>query len=148
MSSFLTQEHIDQFRREGYCCIENILSEEEIINTRNSFHEELLKYDINHENIINGVDKPPEEVRKKSNISNMFYTKFKLDLQINEKMYNTWLSLMNNVIDEFPLGHFDDIIPFSFWVVFRHPLTSPIFSFYFLHNTMTLIFYCLNISFI
>ena len=121
MNSLLKQEHINQFLEDGYCCIENVLSEEEINNARNAFHEELLKYDINHNNILNGIDKPPVDIRKKSNVSNMFYAKFKFDLQINERMYSTWKTLMNTVTKEYPLGYHDDVIPYFDRVCYRLP---------------------------
>jgi len=121
MSSLLTQEHIDQFLDDGYCCVENVLNVEEVDNTRNEFHKELLKYDINHHNILNGIDESPADIRKKSKVSNMFYAKFKFDLQINENMYNTWKTLMNNVIKEYPIGHHDDVIPYFDRVCYRLP---------------------------
>jgi len=63
--SLLTKEHIDFFLENGYVCIENVLNDEEIQNSRNSLHEELLKYNVNHENIINGIDDPNNTVRIK-----------------------------------------------------------------------------------
>jgi hypothetical protein len=70
MNSLLTQEHIDHFNEFGYAIIENVLTDEEITMSRNNLHSTLLNYGINHDNIINHIDEPPNEVRIKSNISN------------------------------------------------------------------------------
>ena len=121
MASLLTQEHIDQFLTDGYCCVENVLNDIDIATARNYFHEELKKYGTNHENILNGIDVPSDQVRKKSNSSNIFYAKFKLDLHINETMYNIWKTLFSKVTNEFPLGHHDDIIPYIDRVCYRLP---------------------------
>ena len=119
--SLLTKEHIDFFLENGYVCIENVLNDEEIQNSRNSLHEELLKYNVNHENIINGIDDPNNTVRIKSEISNIFYAHFKLNLHVNEIMYETWKELINNVINEYPLGHHDDIMPYIDRICWRLP---------------------------
>lgn len=119
--SLLTTEHIKQFQEEGFCVIEDVLNPEQVLQARTDFHNELLKYDVNVENILNGVDEPDNLVRKKSKFNDMFYAKFKMDLQINEQMYLTWKELYDNVDVGTPLGPYTDIIPYVDRVCCRLP---------------------------
>lgn len=117
----LSQQHIEQFKEEGYTIIENVLTPEQIINARTELHNSLAKIGINHDQIINFIDKPQEDARIKSDVSNIFYAKFKLDIQINEPMYLIWKELIKNVINEFPLGPHTDVIPYIDRICYRLP---------------------------
>lgn len=118
----LTEQHIEQFKSDGYTIIENILSQEKIIQARSDLHNVLKnKCGIDHDMIINFINPPPENARIKSNVSNIFYSKFKLDIQINEQMYLIWKELMEKTIDEFPLGPHNDVIPYIDRICWRLP---------------------------
>jgi len=121
MSEF-TSELQHKFRVDGYVVIENILSPDEITLARNNLHNELLNYGVNHENILNGIDEPPDSVRKKSDISNMHYCKWKLDLQLNQDIYNIY-EQANSVIEEtyYPLGKSSFMLPFIDRICYRLP---------------------------
>lgn len=117
----LTQEHIDFFKLNGYVIIENILSPIEIETARNDLHESLKNIGINHDNIINGLEEVPTDCRIKSEISNIFYAKWKIDLQINEQMYLIWKELINQTITELPFGPHNDILPYIDRICWRLP---------------------------
>jgi len=117
----LTQEHIDQFVNDGYCCVEDVLDSEEIETARNALHYELTKYGVNHDNILNGIDKPLDQCRIKSDVSNIFYAYFKFNMQVNKQMYDIWKALFDAVITEYPLGHHDDVFPFIDRICWRLP---------------------------
>ena len=44
-------------------------------------------------------------------MANIFYSKFKLDIQINESMYLILKELIEKTIDKFSLGSYDDEFP-------------------------------------
>jgi len=68
----LTNQHIKQFKLNGYTIIENILSPEQINKNRIDLHNVLKnKYGIDHDAIINFIDPAPENTRIKSNVSNI-----------------------------------------------------------------------------
>lgn len=117
----LTQFHIDQFITDGYTIIENILTLDQITLARRELHNSLNKLGINHDQIINFVDKPPEDTRIKSSVSNIFYAKFKLDIQINESMYLIWKELIEKTIVDFPLGKHNDVLPYIDRICWRLP---------------------------
>jgi ectoine hydroxylase-related dioxygenase (phytanoyl-CoA dioxygenase family) len=118
----LTNEHIEQFKLDGYTIIEDILSQEQVDLTRINLHDLLKnKCGIDHDNIINFIDSPPENSRIKSNVANIFYSKFKLDIQINESMYLIWKELIEKTINEYPLGPHDDVIPYIDRICYRLP---------------------------
>jgi ectoine hydroxylase-related dioxygenase (phytanoyl-CoA dioxygenase family) len=117
----LTDTHINQFREQGYTVIENVLTPEQVFSARAELHTSLAKIGIDHDRIINWVDSPPDNARIKSDVSNLFYSKFKLDIQINESMYLIWKELMSKVVDEFPLGQHTDVIPYIDRVCYRLP---------------------------
>ena len=118
----LTEKHIEQFKLDGYTVIENILSPEQVNQARIELHNVLKnKCGIDHDNIINFIDPPPENSRIKSNVSNIFYSKFKLDIQINEQMYLIWKELIEKTIYEYPLGSHDDVIPYIDRICWRLP---------------------------
>lgn len=116
----MNEEELETFKRDGYIVIENILSSSEIDNARNELHNSLKRYNINHDEIINFIKPPPSETRLKSDTSNIFYSKFKMDIHINENMYNIWKSAMST-IDQFPLGHHDDVLPYIDRICWRLP---------------------------
>jgi hypothetical protein len=118
----LNDKHIDQFKEQGYTIIENILTPEQVILTRTELHNVLKnKCGIDHDQIINFIDPPPDNSRIKSNVANIFYSKFKLDIQINESMYLIWKELIEKTIDEFPLGSHSDVIPYIDRICYRLP---------------------------
>lgn len=120
----LSKEQIEEFKLNGYIVIENILSEEQVKQARNDLHNVLKnKYGIDHDLIINFINPPPENTRIKSDISNIFYSKFKIDIQINERMYLIWKELIEKTIDEYPLGTHNDVIPYIDRICYRLPDT-------------------------
>lgn len=117
--SRLSAENIEHFRKEGYVVIEDWVKNVDEI--RKKYHKELVKYDINHEEIINGLVEPPSGIRVRQKSAYIFYAKFKMDLHINNIMYETWKHLINECIDEFPFGPHDDVIPYIDRTCYRLP---------------------------
>lgn len=116
----MNEEELEIFKRDGYIVIENILSPNEIKYAREELHNSIKLYNVNHDKIINFIEQPPNETRIKSDIANIFYSKFKMDIHINENMYNIWKSAMST-INEFPLGYHDDILPYIDRICWRLP---------------------------
>jgi len=116
----MNEEQIIFFKTNGYIVIENYLSIEETIEARNNLHKILKKYNIDHEKILNFENPPPNDVRIKSEVSNIFYSKFKMDIHICEKAYNIWKNAMT-CIDELPFGKYTDILPYIDRICWRLP---------------------------
>jgi len=124
----MNQEQIHFFKNYGYVVIENVFSEEEIKNIRSSFHKQLLDYDVDHEKIINLEIPPPQEIRKKSEVSNIFYSDWKLNTVLDDRIYNLSLSLMQETFMssvtpgfEHPLKQATTILPYIDRVCYRLP---------------------------
>jgi len=116
----MNESDVEHFKNFGYVIIENYLSPEEVQNARFKLHETLKKYNIDHDKIINFENAPPNDVRIKSDVSNIFYSKFKMDIHVCEKAYNIWKTAMS-CIDETPFGSFSDIMPYIDRICWRLP---------------------------
>jgi ectoine hydroxylase-related dioxygenase (phytanoyl-CoA dioxygenase family) len=115
--SYLTEELLEEFDKNGYIVIENVLNNEQIENARNELHDYLIKYkNISHENILSGIDTINCSVRKKGAVSELFYSKFKMDIQLDEKIYMTFKEL-HKFIDSKCL----DVVPYFDRVCWRLP---------------------------
>lgn len=119
-SYYMNSEQIEKFKEDGYIVIENILNQEQINIARTELHNSLKLHNIDHDNIINFIDPAPNETRIKSDVANIFYSKFKIDLQINKNMYNIWKSALDT-INEKPFGPFDNIFPYIDRICWRLP---------------------------
>lgn len=112
----LTQEQIDTFKKEGVLVVFDILSSDEIQYARNNLHNQLKKYDIDHDRILKA---DPEMLNKlqgpriKSCTSNMFYPKWKLDIALHPKVWDVTRTLWketfakNLVGFDHPFGRFN-----------------------------------------
>lgn len=124
--SLLTEEYIEEYNKNGVIVIENIFTNNEILNTRIEFHKQLEKMDINHNNILLGIDKPPSEYRIKGKPSRIFYADWKLKLHLDHKIYSTMKDLLINQYNTNnkqinPFGYFNDILPYIDRVCYRLP---------------------------
>jgi hypothetical protein len=124
----LDPEHLFEFIETGVTVIEGVLNPDEIEEKRKSFHHQLKKYDVDYEGILSGKCLPSDGVRMKSCTSNMYYEKWKIDAQINGKIYGIWRDLVVKTFgrkikyfDDHPFGYFDDVIPYIDKVCFRLP---------------------------
>ena len=54
--TIITQEHIDQFRNDGYCVVQ-ILTAEQVEEARRDLHRYLRRYGINHKQLAAGDDR-------------------------------------------------------------------------------------------
>ena len=48
----LSNEHIDEYMRNGVVVIENILTSDEVEQARHNFHQQLLSLSIDHDKIL------------------------------------------------------------------------------------------------
>lgn len=95
MASLLTHEHVEDFCQNGYVVIEDVLSEEEVQKARNAFHADLKMLGIDHEQILRGQTKPPQECAIKSPVADLFYMRWKLlDIHLNPKIVCTMHDLL------------------------------------------------------
>ena len=124
----MNSEQISYFKENGYVVIENVFTDEEIEKLRDDFHLDLLKLGINHDKIINLEIPPPVEVRKKSEVSNIFYAEWKLRAHLDERVYKLSESLMKETFMSgktpgfaHPLGTADKILPYIDRVCYRLP---------------------------
>jgi len=116
MSSYLTPELLNDFIENGYVVIPNVLSDVEIENARNGLHSYINKYKgVSHEDILAG-NVEINNVRKKGLTSDLFYSKFKMDIHLEQKMYQTFKEICY-VIDK----NCNDVLPYIDRVCYRLP---------------------------
>ena len=116
----MDNNQLDFFKTNGYVVIENFLSPDQVNLTRSQLHETLKKYSIDHDKIINFEESAPNNIRIKSDISNIFYSKFKMDIHLSESAYKIWKCVMET-IDEFPFGTHSDVLPYIDRICWRLP---------------------------
>lgn len=125
--SLLTDNHLAEFIETGIVVIENAITEEEIIIARNELHRKLLNFGIDHDAILSGSVKPPNSVRMKSDSSKIFYSKFKIDIQLKESIYLTFKDAIlkgiksNETNIEKIFGTYDDVVPYIDRICWRLP---------------------------
>lgn len=125
--SLLTSELLEEFIDTGIVVIENVLAQEEIIGARNGLHSTLLNYGIDHSAILSGIQLPPDSVRIKGNQSNIFYSKFKIDVQLKESIYLTFKDAILKGIEPYEsvvekkFGKYDDVLPYIDRICWRLP---------------------------
>lgn len=118
--SLLTNDMITQFQNDGFIVIENVITSDEIVDTRCALHNELMKYGIDHDKILSGEIKPSNDIRIKSDVSNIFYAKFKIKLQLRDAIYQTWKHAMSALVnDNYPIG--DNVLPYIDRICYRLP---------------------------
>lgn len=116
MESYLTPELLNDFLENGYVVIENVLSPFEIEYARQSIHTYIQEYKgVTHEDILNG-NVNVNNVRKKGLTTHLFYSKFKMDLHINEKMYATFKEICKAIDPSC-----NDVVPYIDRVCYRLP---------------------------
>jgi hypothetical protein len=93
---YLTQEQLNDYRQNGIVIIENVFTEEQVANFREQFHDQLNNIGFNHEKLLNGEHKPDSNVRMKSDIANIFYSKWKMDIHLNDKVCGLMEDLLLN----------------------------------------------------
>ena len=123
----LSEDNLNDFCKNGYVVIENVLTPNEVSFIRTQFHQQLASYGINHDKLLSGEDIMTDEPRIKGKPSHIFYNKWKIDAQINEKVYGIVKELLVNTfgkkIEHFnhPFGYFTDVVPYIDRVCYRLP---------------------------
>lgn len=128
-SSLLTDAYLQEFITNGYVVIPDVLTEDEIDQSRSRFHDQLMTYGINHDEILNNHIDQGLGVRKKSVVaSQVFYADWKLAITLNPKVYHTIRDLMlqtfgdgQNHLFQHQNGKFDDVVPYVDRVCYRLP---------------------------
>jgi hypothetical protein len=111
-----------QFQTDGYVVIENVLSPEEVSTARQNLHTELLNYGIDHDQVMTGMEPPTNDVRKKSCLSNIYYCRWKLKLQLNRKIHDIFVNA-NNILEETycPFAKSTGVLPYIDRICYRLP---------------------------
>ncbi len=125
--SLLTNEHLKEFIDTGVVVIENVLDEKEITNARNQLHLKLASFGINHDEILAGKTEAPDNIRIKGEASKIFYSKFKMDIQLRESIYLTFKdAILKGILPtetnvEKIFGNYDDVMPYIDRICWRLP---------------------------
>jgi hypothetical protein len=120
-------DNIAEFIETGVTVFENVFSNEEVDAMRKCFHDELLLHNINHDQVLAGMQEINHGTRLKSPASNFYYGKWKIDALINEKIYTMMKTLMLNTFNSdsklfsHPYGKFNDIVPYIDRACWRLP---------------------------
>jgi hypothetical protein len=96
--SLLTSELLKEFLSFGIVVIPNVLSEQEIAEARKGLHEYLINnQNINHDDILDGKVDVSNQVRKKGECAELFYSKFKMNIHLREDIYLTFKDLLQHI---------------------------------------------------
>ena len=124
----LTNDQIEEYKRTGLLIIENVLTEKEIDTARQGLHDQLHMYGIDHDKVLSGEQILDEGPRLKSTASKIFYSKWKMDVHLNEKVYRCMKQLMEATYQtdgikgfEHPFGLSSDILACIDRVCWRVP---------------------------
>jgi len=124
----LTFDQIEEYHRHGVLVIENVLTEEEVNDARQKLHDQLLELGIDHYKVLMGEQKLDEGVRLKSTASKIFYSKWKMNIMLHEKVYHCMKELMEKTYlsgktkgFEHPFGPSNDILSYIDRVCYRLP---------------------------
>lgn len=128
MAELLTEEHLEEFNRDGIIVIEDVFSLDEVTTIRDKFHQQLSTIGIDHEKILSGEVQMDNNARIKSDVSRIFYNKWKLDAHLDKKVYEITKKLLlktygddANEVFTHPYGKFDDILCYIDRVCYRLP---------------------------
>jgi hypothetical protein len=123
----LSEEQLKEYDETGVLIVESLFSPEENDEIRDSMHEQLLNYGIDHDQILNRSLECTESIRKKSKVSRIFYSKWKIDGHINDRIYSIMKQLLVSTYGSanedysHPFGKFDDVIPYIDRICWRLP---------------------------
>ena len=128
MSELLTDQLLEDFDRDGVIVVEDVFSPEEIANIRDNFHQQLKIMGIDHEKVLSGEANMIGNARIKSDISRIFYNKWKIDAHLDKKVYEITKKLLmktygddNNDNFKHIYGKFNDILCYIDRVCYRLP---------------------------
>jgi len=128
MGDLLTEQLIDDFNRDGVIVIEDVFSANEIVVIRTKFHQQLKTMGIDHEKILSGENTMDNNSRIKSDVSKIFYNKWKLDTHLDPRVYAITKKLLmktygddTNDAFQHPYGNFNDILCYIDRVCYRLP---------------------------
>jgi hypothetical protein len=111
INTMLTAEHIQSFNEKGYVVIEDVLNEKEIDEARHQLHTQLLAMGLDQNAILSGQSEASGGPRLKGQPSKIFYNKWKLDLQLNSRVYECFQLGINMGM----ITHMDH--PMMFWPI-------------------------------
>ena len=125
--NYLTEEQLEDFHRDGIIVIENVLHNDEVQYFRDAFHKQLQLMGINHDKLLNREDKPDGNIRMKSDIANIFYDRWKMDIHFHVNVCSAMDDLLKNTYGSdnelytHPFGKFDSINGYIDRVCYRMP---------------------------
>lgn len=106
---------IEDFNRDGVVVIEDVLTPEEVSTARDAFHNQMRELGIDHDRILEGSDPPPETIRIKSPIAGIFYSGWKMGIQLHSKVHYHFENLLVNTYGQnrgnytHPYGRFNKV---------------------------------------
>jgi ectoine hydroxylase-related dioxygenase (phytanoyl-CoA dioxygenase family) len=116
MQSYLTPDLLNEFLENGYVVIENVLTNEQIDDARDQLHNYIEKYKgVSHYDILSNKT-TIKDVRKSGLTSELFYSKFKMDIHLNECMYATFKEICEAIDPTCK-----DVVPYIDRVCYRLP---------------------------
>src|SRR5437870_340608 len=83
----MTPDHLREFCEAGVVVVESIFSEQEVAAIRERFHAQLASRGIDHERVLKGEQALEPGARQKANAATIFYAKWKLDVHLDERVY-------------------------------------------------------------
>jgi len=123
----LSAEQIQEYCDNGILVIENVFTDEEVTHIREGLHAQLQEHGMNHERLLAGLDVPPSGTRLKSESASFFYRKWKLDAQLNERVYRYAKDLLVRTYGQriagfdHPFGTFNQVLAYMDRINYRLP---------------------------
>ena len=124
----LNAYQLDEYDKNGVIVIKNVFTDEEVDQIRKDLHDQLLTLGIDHDKVLSGEQKLDDGVRIKGKPSRIFYNKWKMDVHLNDKVYNYVKNLMTHTYSsgkkkgyEHPMGYSNDVLAYIDRICWRLP---------------------------
>lgn len=128
MTSILSEQQLKDYDDHGVLVVENLFNSDEVEELRTGLHQQLLDQGIDHYKILSHGVECSESVRKKSKVSRIFYSRWKIDGHINPRIYQIMRQLLVSTYGsgtredyDHPFGAFDDVVPYIDRICWRLP---------------------------
>ncbi len=105
----ISQEHIDEFIEHGITIIEDVYNDMEVDDLRKKMHIQLLGLGIDHDAILQKYAEPFNSVRMKAPTAQIYYNKWKIDIQTNPKIYECVKKIMKQTFFPSNVQNFEHI---------------------------------------
>jgi hypothetical protein len=124
----LSEQQLEEYDETGLLIVESLFSPQEVEDLRNRMHDQLMGMGIDHHRILDKTVECSEGIRKKSKVAKIYYSKWKMDAHLDERIYGVMRELLVSTYGndekknyENPFESFDDIIPHIDRICWRLP---------------------------